>query len=86
MVYGFLLYCSPHSYHFSNYCDSNSFHPHGKVFSIASKEQQLHIAIASLEKTLPKEAKKIVSDKFTRSNRENSNIAIAVKLHFVHKN
>ena len=85
------LYCCPYSYRSSNYCDSNSCRSftllkalaksNGNLFAIAFKSEKVgrERAIKKKQRTdTKKDAKRIKSDNFTRSNREKSNIAIAI--------
>jgi hypothetical protein len=96
------LYCFPYSYRSSNYCDSNSCRSF-TLFKALAKSNSNLIAIAIFGRAITlereptkkkqrtdtfKDAKRIKIDNFTRSNREKSNIAIAIleKLSFLKGN
>ena len=88
------LYCFPYSYRSFNYCDSNSCRSftllkalaksNGYLFAIAFKIVGREITLErepskKKQRTdIKKDVKRIKSDNFTRSNREKSNIAIAI--------
>ena len=86
------LYCFPYSYRSSSYCNSNSFRSFTLLKALAKSNGNLFaIAIVGRAITLEREPskkeertdtkkdeKRIKSDNFTRSNREKSNIAIAI--------